>query len=128
MTAVAGAGRALALSVVLAVAACAEAPVKPGEAKKVTGMVLAPYAFEEECMHLNVGDRLELGFESSAPVAFNIHYHEGNAILMPRTLADATSDASIFIAPVTQDYCLMWEAGAAGAIVDYRLRLRSSGG
>jgi len=117
-------GCALALVGAIAIVACAEAPVKPGEAKKVTGMPLAPYALEEECMRLNVGDRLELDFTSTAPVAFNIHYHEGNAILMPRTLAGVTSDANIFAAPVTQDYCLMWEAGAEGAIIDYRLRLR----
>ena len=44
------------------------------------------------------------------------------------TLSDQTTgDAGVFLPKLEHDYCLMWEAGPAGALLDYRIRLRTDG-
>jgi hypothetical protein len=57
-------------------------------------------------------------------VDFNIHYHEGNAVVMPVVREQSLEDAGIYSVRIAQDYCLMWEAGGAGAVIDYRIRVR----
>ena len=69
------------------------------------------------------GDRLVYRFRAQRPVSFNIHYHEGKTVIMPVSRDDATEDDATFRPLVAQDYCLMWEAGREGAIVDYRILL-----
>jgi hypothetical protein len=69
------------------------------------------------------GDRLQYRFGSTAPLAFNIHYHEGRAVVMPVTRERVSADEGTFAPLVAQEYCLMWEAGAEGTTIDYTLRL-----
>ena len=66
-------------------------------------------------------------FTSSAPVAFNVHFHDSNAIVMPITRDQVTEDSDDFTADRKQTYCLMWEAGAEGALIDYRARQNAPG-
>ena len=108
----------------VALAACADTPLAPGEAKAVAKQDLAPYAIHEDCADLSPGDRLDYRFESTQPVKFNIHYHDGNMVVMPITRDDVTSDAGVFAPQIKQGYCLMWEAGAAGATIAYRMQVR----
>ncbi len=117
--------RAIALALLPAVPACAapEAPLRPGVPLEVRGERLEPYGAREVCARLAEGDRLDYAFTTLAPVSFNIHYHEGNAVLMPVTRDGATSDSGVFRAAVPQDYCLMWEAGAEGTPLDFRVKL-----
>jgi hypothetical protein len=111
----------------LTLAACTTATIALDTPKTVTGQPLPPYQYHEECLPLRPGDRIDYGFESSEPVAFNIHYHEGNAVLMPITRENSRADSGIFAPPVAQDYCLMWEAGAAGTVIDYWIKVRRAG-
>jgi hypothetical protein len=105
--------------------ACATPTALPiGQPKAVKGLDIHAYAMHEECLHLDVGDRLDYEFTSNQPLKFNIHYHEGNAVLMPIARDDAVQDSGLFAPVIAQDYCLMWEAGAAGALLDYRVTLR----
>jgi hypothetical protein len=92
--------------------------------KRVTGHALAPHGMHEECAKLAPGDRLEYTFTSDEPVDFNIHYHDGAAVVEPITRNRVPEDAGVFAPALAQDYCLTWEAGAAGATLDYRLRIR----
>ena len=69
------------------------------------------------------GDRLSYRFEAQRPVKFNIHYHEGKSVILPVTRDDVTTDDDTFRPLAEQDYCLMWEAGREGAILDYRILL-----
>jgi hypothetical protein len=69
------------------------------------------------------GDRLDYRFEAQRPVAFNIHYHEGKAVVMPLSIDNATKESGTFRPLVPQDYCMMWEAGREGAILDYWVAL-----
>ena len=110
----------------VALTGCA-APIAPDSPRTVRAQPIAPYEWHEECLHLEGGDRVEFAFEATEPVDFNIHYHEGNAVIMPISEDKTRADAGVFVSPATQDYCLMWEAGAAGALLDYRVRLRPPG-
>jgi hypothetical protein len=105
-------------------AACAAQPaIVPGGVHEVKAHPLPPYAIHEECVKLLAGDRIEYSFKASAPLHFNIHYHEGNAVVMPLSRDKVDSDTGRFDVKVEQEYCLMWEAGAAGTPLDYRVRL-----
>ena len=44
----------------------------------------------------------------------------------PLVREPSQSDAGLFVAGLPRDYCVSWEAGAAGAVVDYRLRRRAA--
>jgi hypothetical protein len=111
----------------LTLAACTALTVTAGTPKTVTGHPLPPYELHRECMRLAPGDRVDYSFDSSEPVAFDIRYHDGKAVVMPVARAMSRADAGVFAPPLAQDYCLAWEAGPAGALIDYRIRLRRAG-
>jgi len=116
--------RRAAAAAALALAACATPPgLEPGRPREVLAHPLPPYQSHEECVALALGDRLQYRFGSTAPLAFNIHYHEGRAVVMPVTRERVSADEGTFAPLVAQEYCLMWEAGAEGTTIDYTLRL-----
>lgn len=120
---------AIAGAVLLALAGCAAAPaIEPGKPLEVRAHPLPPYEVHEECASLRPGDRLHYRFESKAPLAFNIHYHEGKAVVMPVTRERATADEGTFVPLAAHVYCLMWEAGAEGTTIDYAVRLTRGSG
>ena len=106
----------------IAVAGCASAPVDPDAMHAQDGFEIAPYGIHETCLKLAVGDRLDWRFESRWPVDFNLHYHEGQAVIMPVTKLASYGDSGIFPVTVPHDYCAMWEAGPPGAVVSYRIK------
>jgi hypothetical protein len=108
----------------VALAGCAADAVSPEHPKVIRGQPITPYAFAEDCVHLAAGDRLLYEFMASAPVSFNIHYHDSNAVVAPIVRDGVSGDSGVFLVRLTQDYCLMWEAGPAGAVLDYRITLR----
>jgi hypothetical protein len=105
-------------------AACATAPVDPDAPVVVNGLLLSPYGVHEECRTLVPGDRLDYRFASSAPVSFNIHYHDGNAIVSPITHDGVTADSGIFAPALRQDFCLTWQAQLVTVTLDYRVAVR----
>jgi len=107
----------------LLLCACTAALVTADAPKDVHGHRIAPFEWHDECMHMAAGDRVEYAFESSAPVDFNIHYREGKMVIMPLVRERTRADAGVFAPLSAQDYCLTWEAGRAGALIDYRIRL-----
>jgi hypothetical protein len=86
------------------------------------GVEVSPYALHEECFTLDVGERIDFYFTSTAPLAFNIHYHDANAVVMPIERLRTNAESGEFAADRKEVYCMMWEAGAEGALVDYRVR------
>jgi hypothetical protein len=106
----------------IAVAAgCASAPSRLQAPKLVFGVELAPYATLEECVALEPAERIAYRFDARLPVAFNVHFHDGNAVIMPVTRDDTTSESGDFTADRRELYCLTWEAGAQGSVLDYRV-------
>ena len=112
------------VAVACAVAACASTPVDPDAPLVFNGLELSPYGVHEECRTLMPGDRLDYRFVSSAPVSFNIHYHDGNAIVIPITHDGVTADSGIFHPALRQDFCLMWQAQLTTVTLDYRVAVR----
>jgi hypothetical protein len=102
-------------------AGCAFAPGRLQAPKAVTGLDLAPYAMAEECVALEPGERIAYRFESRLPVAFNVQFRDNNAVILPLTRDGTTSESGDFAADRKQLYCLTWEAGAEGSVLDYRV-------
>ena len=107
----------------LAMSACAGETIRPGIPREVTGQRINPFELHEECVQMTPGDGLVYRFTAQRPVAFNIHYHDGKSVIIPVSRDDATADDGAFRPLVAQDYCLMWEAGREGAIIEYRILL-----
>jgi len=106
------------------VAACAVTTIDHETPKMVERLAIAPYQTHEECLQLVPGDQLEYRFESIAPLAFNIHYHEGTAVIMPLTRENTKEEIGLYAPSIAQHYCLMWEAGPQATMLDYRVRLK----
>ena len=115
--------RAGGLIIALCAAACATGdPYRLDGPRSGAGVELAPYALHEECFRLDTHDRIDFYFTSTASVAFNIHYHDVNAVVMPLARDATKEEAGDFVAELKQTYCMMWEAGAEPALIDYRIR------
>jgi hypothetical protein len=106
----------------LLLAACAGSEYLLDGPRSAAGVEMAPYAIVEQCVELDRGERIAYYFSSVAPVAFNIHFHDANAVIMPIERRDTTQDAGDFTADRKQIYCLMWEAGAEPSVLEYRIR------
>ncbi len=107
----------------LGLSACASEPLQPGATREVTAHRINPYELHEECAKMKPGDVLDYHFEAQRPVAFNIHYHEGKSVILPVSRDHVTRDDGTFQPLEAHEYCLMWEAGREGAILDYRVKL-----
>jgi hypothetical protein len=112
---------ALALAAALGAVACATAPDRLEVPKVVVGIDLSPYSVYEECVLLQAGQRIGYLFRAAAPLAFNIHFHDGNAVIEPVSAASTQGESGEFSADRDQTYCLMWEAGADGSVLEYRV-------
>jgi hypothetical protein len=120
-----GKALAVALAAALGTVACATAPDRLDVPKVVVGLELVPYAVYEECVLLQAGQRIGYLFRAAAPMAFNIHFHDGNAVIEPVSAASTEGESGEFSADRDQTYCLMWEAGSGGSVLEYRIeRLR----
>ncbi len=118
--------RFAALALALAVSACASETILPGMPREVAEKKINPFELHEECLKLVPGDWLVYRFTAQRPVDFNIHYRQGNSMILPLSLDKTTEDDGTFRPLVAQDYCLTWEAGREGAIIDYRILLNRS--
>jgi len=90
--------------------------------RSVADLDLSPYTAHEECVALERGEGVDFYFVSLTPIAFNLYYHQSNAIISPVVREHATRDSDVFIADHQDVYCLRWEAGVQGSILEYRLR------
>ncbi|HTP98151.1 MAG TPA: hypothetical protein VMN56_02415 [Casimicrobiaceae bacterium] len=109
-------------------AACATDTIVSDAPRAATELAIAPYEFHEECAELQAGDRYDYRFESKAPVSFEIYYRDGIAYIATVSREDTTEFSGVFSAPAARRYCLRWEAGREGALVDFRIRLLRAGG
>ena len=101
---------------------CAAYPYRLDGPRSAAGVEVAPYDLHEECFTLDAGERIDFYFVSVAPIAFNIQFHEANAVIMPIAREHATEESGEFIADRKEVYCLIWEAGAEPTVLEYRVR------
>jgi len=115
--------RLLAAALVIAVGGCATDTFDPDAPRSMTKFAVAPYQVFEECAHLAPGDRLDYRFQSHVPVSFYLYYRDGTAFMAPVTRDAITEASGIYKVPGAHRYCLQWEAGPQGALLDYRIRI-----
>ncbi|MEO8751419.1 MAG: hypothetical protein ABI624_01945 [Casimicrobiaceae bacterium] len=106
------------------VAACAVDTIQPDVPKAVEAFPIAPYEIHEECAQLVPGDRLDFHFEATSPVIFQLYYKEGVTFIAPMSQSDVREFGGLFTPQLPRRYCLQWESGQQGALVDYRIRWR----
>jgi hypothetical protein len=101
---------------------CAMNPYRFDAVRAAAGVELMPYARHEECVALDRGERFDFYFVSTAPIAFNIHYRDANAVIMPIARDNATGDSGVFAADHRDVYCVAWKAGVEPSLLEYQLR------
>ena len=69
---------------------------------------IQPGKFSEVCGKLKKGNLIRWQFDSSAPLDFNIHYHEGKDIIFPYKMNAIKSGEEELLISLDQDYCWMW--------------------
>lgn len=69
---------------------------------------LAPGKFVEICEKLPRDAKVVWAFRSSAPLNFNIHYHEGKEVKFPARQDGSSAAEGRLDASLDQDYCWMW--------------------
>ena len=115
--------RAASLFAVLLAACAAPDTLVVDEPRTATEFAIAPYEFHEECATLQNVDRIDYRFEAQAPVTFQIYYKEGIAFIATVTREDVRDSAGVFNVPAARRYCVRWDAGQQGALVDFRIRV-----
>lgn len=111
----------------LAVTACAADTLVGDEPRALKGVAIAPFEFHEECASLMAGDRVDYRFEVQPAVYFEIYYKDGLAHVASVNRNDTTGDSGIFPALQARRYCLRWDAGRQGAVLDLRVRVLQAG-
>ena len=107
-------------------AACAPTTLTRTEPLAVNGREIAPYEFHEECGEVEAGERIDFRFTATRPVHFEIYYKDGISSIAPVVHEDSVEGSGIFPPPATRRYCLRWDVGREGAIVNYRIRILPS--
>jgi hypothetical protein len=105
---------------------CATPPA-PGAWHERRQQPLRPAELHEACVRMQPGDRLEYAFAAQRAIDFDIHFHEGKAIVAPVTRENVTSIEGAFDALDAHEYCMTWRSGPPGTLVDYRYRLLPGG-
>jgi len=84
---------------------------------------IATGKFVELCGKLTAGEAVRWGFESTAAVDFNIHYHVGKDVVFPTRQAQVRTGRDTLKVELSQDYCWMWTnkgSGPVGLTVDLK--------
>ena len=84
---------------------------------------IQPGKFSEVCGKLKKGNLIRWQFDSSAPLDFNIHYHEGKEIIFPYKMNNIKSAKEELLISLDQDFCWMWTNKSGEAVkLDMNLR------
>jgi hypothetical protein len=78
--------------------------------------------FSEVCGELGAGQAVRWRFEATAPLRFNIHHHEGQAVIYSQQLEASAGSQGVLRAQRSDTYCWMWDRfPTTGASVELRL-------
>jgi len=77
---------------------------------------IQPGKFTEVCGKLKKGNLIRWQFDSSAPLDFNIHYHEGKEVIFPYKMNAIKSAKEELLISLDQDYCWMWTNKSSEAV------------
>lgn len=82
---------------------------------------LLPGRAHEHCQVLEVGQGIAYRFAADAPLAFNIHRHEGETVIYPVQIPRAKALDAVFEADTRAEWCWMWVNRSEASV---RLTLR----
>jgi hypothetical protein len=85
---------------------------------------IQPDKFSEVCGKLKKGNLIRWQFDSSAPLDFNIHYHEGKEIILPYKMNAIKSAKEELLISLDQDFCWMW-TNKSGEAIKLEMNLRN---
>lgn len=80
----------------------------PSDRPLVRQLAAPPRDFVELCTRLQAGTVLDWAFESEAPVAFNIHFHQEDAVKYPEGISGVTAAKGRLAPSASHDYCWQW--------------------
>ena len=69
---------------------------------------IAPGKFVEICENLPKGSAVTWQFKASAPLNFNVHFHQGNEVAFPEKQDGVSELKGTLVAQSKEDYCWMW--------------------
>lgn len=78
---------------------------------------LQPGKIAEECRQVDAGAKLAYRFTASAPVAFNVHFHQGKLVEYPVKVDSTGGENSVFTAASKQEFCWMWTNSSNGVVM-----------
>jgi hypothetical protein len=85
---------------------------------------LEPGKVLEHCDALEKGEKRRYHWKSSAPVDFNVHYHQEQEVFYPVKRDAMRGDGGTFVAKSGQEYCWMWTARNAPARIEAQVESR----
>ena len=101
------------------------APPEPPSKTAAKPVTIKPNKFFEKCVVLNAAQTLEYGFNTSAKVNFNLHYHKGDAVYYPIKEDRVNRMDSSYETSVREDFCMTWENKTnADVELNYSYRVR----
>jgi len=117
------------LPALLALAAAVAAPQALGYGSDTPevqpfSVTIEPRDSHEECLRMQAGAKRKYYWKSSAPVDFNIHYHQDNEAFYPVKRDGMRGDGGTFTAKTGQDYCWMWTAREKATKVEGRIETK----
>ncbi len=116
---------ALLLAVALMAAGCAGNRIQPPESPKKAETSINPTQSFEDCIEMTKGNSMLYSFKSSAPLNFNIHFHEGEAISYPVERKNTSAEEGEFLPDRKQYYCMMWtNIGSEAVKVEYSYNVK----
>jgi hypothetical protein len=69
---------------------------------------IAPGKFLEICENLTKGSTVMWQFKASAPLNFNVHFHQGKEVAFPEKRDGVSELQGTLAAQSKEDYCWMW--------------------
>jgi hypothetical protein len=69
---------------------------------------IAPGKFLEICENMAKGVAVTWEFKASAPVNFNVHFHQGKEVAFPEKQDSVSELQGTLVAQRKEDYCWMW--------------------
>lgn len=70
--------------------------------------LIAPGKFVEFCENMPKDSVVAWRFKASAPLNFNLHFHQGKAVAFPEKHDGVSELQGTFVAQSKEDYCWMW--------------------
>ncbi len=75
---------------------------------------IAPGKFLEICENLAKGSTVTWQFKASAPLNFNVHFHQGKEVAFPEKQDGVSELQGTLFAKSKEDYCWMWTNKGSG--------------